>query len=227
MKPNEIRKFEIDKTLEPKCQILPFIDDEDENRIEIDIKKMADLQQFRLYDNLGVNGKAYITCTGGFVSHMSVSGNARECGIGKIFMKLCLNEVKIHNVADNNKNRALEKLKEYATKPPILPNARVMEYWVKSKCEKFIYLLMLVEPASVPHLYLNSAIESGFTKMFIALKSEFYPKEGPFSVEALKQSVTDDGYMKNKDGTDVRTINNERVYPFGKLGFFCKPKTHT
>ena len=45
---------------------------------------------------------------------------------------------------------------------------------------------------------------------------EFYPKEGPCSVEMLKQRYTDDGHME-VDGS-------EKTMVWGANWFFCFPK---
>ena len=63
--------------------------------------------------------------------------------------------------------------------------------------------------------------------MFIALDEEFYPREGPCSVKALRDRYTDDGYMVDDDGTDVRSGGNNQVKVFGHNWFFCKPKRPT
>ena len=104
-----------------------------------------------------------------------------------------------------------------------------MERWAKSKCEKIIYLVMEAPPGP-GHLYFNSALEAGFTEMFIALvKSgkEFYPKEGPCPVKALKARYTDDGFMDDDDGTDVRMVKDGKVKVLDQPWFFCKPKIPT
>ena len=123
---------------------------------------------------------------------------------------------------DNNKNTALHKLKIYATKNPIFPNANEMEEWAKSTCEKLIGLGMVSFPKTKAHLYFNSALESGYTEMFIALKSEFYPRTGPCPVRTLKERYRNDGYMVDKGDS-----KDEKVKVWGNFWYFCKPKSQT
>ena len=100
-----------------------------------------------------------------------------------------------------------------------------MESWVKSKCEKILSLLMVANPKTAAHLYFKSAFDSGYTEMFVALNGEFYPREGPCSVMALKERYTDDGYMKDNDGTTIDgTVGDDMFKVYGKEWFFCKLK---
>ena len=115
-----------------------------------------------------------------------------------------------------------------------LQMAKEMEKWVKSKCNKILFLTMTVNRPSDAHLYFNSAFNAGFTEMFIAVnnnlgKREFYPKEGPCSVNALQERYAkiNDGYMTDDGGTEVRMINAGEVKVLGHDWFFCKPKIPT
>ena len=208
MKPNEIREFKLDEN-KPNCKLTSK---------EVKIKKMVERERFTLEED--INGEGYIDCANGFVANLKVTGDPLDCGIGKILMKLCLNEETKHNVIDNNKNTALYKLKTYATKNPIFENAKAMEEWAKSKCENLIGLGMVSFPKTKAHLYFNSAIESGYTEMFIALKTEFYPRTGACPVRILKERYRIDGYMIEKGDSD-----DEKVKVWGNFWYFCKPKS--
>ena len=140
---------------------------------------------------------AYVVCMAGTVPMLKVYGDATECGIGKMLMQLCFNEEQIHNIGDEMKNTAIEKIKDYFVVDG-LQMAKEMETWVKSKCKKILYLTMTASPPSAAHLYFKSAFEAGFTEMFIVLnkhlgKREFYPKQGPCAVKALQKRYTNEG----------------------------------
>ena len=171
----ETRTFEIDKNQKRDCR-LP--EDKIDKKIKIQIQKTQeeddDDYSFAMVHH--DTADAYITCISGLVSMVSVSDDARQCGIGTILTQLCLNEQKIHNVANNLENRALMKIKGFAkSHDPAMVNQ--VDNWVNTKCEKIVYLNMVARPPSAAKVYFKSALETGFTEMFIALKSRFIPKK--------------------------------------------------
>ena len=219
MEIDQTRTFKVDKKKKKNCQ-LPT------DEIKIKKRLRARNQYSFIMVEPSPNSGAYVVCMSGFVSQLLVPANAKECGIGNFLMQLCFNEGTIHNVENNNENRALTKLR-YEWESKSIPMAEEMEKWVRSKCDKILHLKMAADPASAAHLYFNSAKDSGYTEMFIALQKEFYPTEGPCSVMTLKERYTADGYMIDDDGTEVRILGNNKVKVHGRYWFFCKPKTPT
>ena len=55
----------------------------------------------------------YINCFPGKVDQVYTAKIAEGCGIGKILMLLCLNEGSIHNVENNEENRAMKDIQNY------------------------------------------------------------------------------------------------------------------
>ena len=219
MKLGETRKLEINRKNKPNCRLL-----KDEIMVRKEKEDIMGEYRIKMVDYVESFADAYIIFSPGEIGMLSVLGDARECGIGKMLMQLCFNEEKIHHIKDNDKNEALIMIKSYSIE---FPEGEEMEKWVTSKCEKLLYLLMSAKPPSAARVYFNSAIDSKFTEMFIALKDEFYPKEGPCSVEALKERYTDDGYMKDNAGSKARLVLNDKVMVKGQNWFFCKPKIPT
>lgn len=193
---DETRKFKINKKKRPQCK-LP------EDKIKI---KKEEVNEY--------------VCNSGLVTELDVSEDAQQCGIGTMLMRLCFNEKKLHNVVDNDKNVALSLMKQYSESNE-MALAQEMETWVNSNCKKILKLTMAARGAKA-RVYFKSALASGFTQMFIALESEFYPQNGPCSVDELAKRYTDDGYMTDKEGE-----SDDKVRVFGEFWFFCKPKTST
>ena len=226
MQTGDTREFEIDKDNKKNCR-LPVVD----NAIKIKIRKQKesgntidDQYWFTTLEEV----KAYVVCAAGYVAMLEVKGNAQDCGIGKILMRLCLNEEEIHNVADNVRNKAVSRMASYSRIN--VPKARELENWLKSKCKKMLYLTMTAPDKPKAHVYFNSAFESGYTEMFIAFgfNKGFYPPEGPCPVRTLKGRYTDDGYMEdNEESVEVRMVKDDRVKVWGTFWFFCKPKIPT
>ena len=138
MQTGDTREFEIDKDNKKNCR-LPVVD----NAITIKIRKQKesgntidDQYWFTTLEDV----KAYVVCAAGYVAMLEVKGNAQDCGIGKILMRLCLNEEEIHNVADNVRNKAVSKMESYSRIN--VPKARELENWLNSKCKKMLYLHM-------------------------------------------------------------------------------------
>ena len=214
MKMDETRNFKIDKKKNTKCR-LP------NDKIKIKKEEVNEyVYSFTMVEN---DADAFVVCHAGLVTELSVSDDAKQCGIGTMLMQLCFNEKKLHNVADNDNNVALSLINEYSASN-VMSIAKDIEEWVDSKCKKILKLTMAASPASAARVYFKSALASGFTEMFIALDSEFYPKEGPCSVGELEKRYTADGYMQDKEGHNG---HNDKVKVFGEYWFFCKPKTPT
>ena len=227
MQIDQNREFEIDSKKE-NCRLL------DKKIKKIKITKQQEGKgefmyfKFRMEDIPQSNAEALVECFGGYVPWLLAKGDAEDCGIGKMLMRLCLNEKEIHNTGISN--AAVKRIKDYSTQNR--PKAREIEEWVLSKCEKLVYLIMSPSKPEAAHVYFNSALDSDFTEMFIAPSlspsSKFYPEEGPCSVKALKDRYTDDGYMKDDEGTDVsRMVWNNKVQVAGRNWLFCKPKIPT
>jgi len=79
-------------------------------------------------------------------------------------------------------------------------------------------MTMTANPKTGAHVYFNSAIEAGWTEMFVKIGKweKLYPNEGPFSVAELKKRYTAEGNMV--DGSEVVKVYHEHWY-------FCLPKT--
>ena len=230
LKGGEIRSFVIEQAKKPNCE-LPSKD----GKIEIKIKKhdnkrepFDDFVLFMVQNDKDVfNDKnslaeTYVKYNEGFVSNLRVNVNAQECGIGKILMILCFNEEETHKVPNNPKNIATKKL-ETNTKIQLLqPKASKLKQWAMSKCLKLVYLTMAVEEENTAFVYFNSAIESGYTEMFIQQlenKDGFYPKKSDYCpTNVLKNQYTEDGCMAEGDGVD-----DEACDVYGGAWFFCQP----
>ena len=106
MKLGQTRQFKIDKGKKTNCELPgPEI-------VEIGIIKekspfSGKLRKFRFRM---VNSRSFVDCDAGHVSILQVQRQARQCGIGKILMKLCLQEKGIHKVASSSKNKAMDEL---------------------------------------------------------------------------------------------------------------------
>ena len=214
MELGETRTFKIDKLSKPNCKL-----EED----EISIQKTEEKKDSYSFSMSLRNARSFIRCFPGEVKNVKVSPKAENCGIGKILMKLCLNEEQIHNVENNDISLALKAMKSYKT----FPSIEKMETWIKSSCKKLLFLMITSTPKSKGHLYFNSALETGYTEMFFALDKEFYPEEGGCSVEALQKRYTDDGHITDNDGTPVRVLGDDKIKVFAKNWFFCQPKNPT
>ena len=207
----ETRTFQIDKTKYLKCRLA-------EN--EIDILKDDDWGQdnpgFIVVKNVA---SAYVECRPGSINDIRVSEEARECGIGTMLMQLCLNEEKIHKVANNDKNQGLSLIRELSETNQV-PNAKEVESWVDSNCEKLVSIDITCQIQPSAHVFFSSALASGYTDMFFALilrskRSEFYPSKIPASVKEMKEHYTDDGYVLESDGSKVKVS--------GEMWFLCLP----
>ena len=235
MKLGDTRTFEIDKATKPTC-LLPVQD----GKIKIKIKKQHDRQNnivFHMVENDDdpfndddeEDTETYVGCFAGYISHLRVIDDAQECGIGKILMVLCFNEAEIYNVEGNTKNKALLKMEQTSKIVPkdLKPKAVKLENWAKSDCKKFLYLSMTADPECKAYVYFNSAIDSGYSLIFIGrriLSQGFYPKECEYcSSEVLKKRYSADGYMAGDCGIDGK----EKTEVFGGNWFFCKPKMPT
>ena len=210
MKNNEIRKFKIDQNRYKECR-LASLKIKKEEKSEIEIKFFA----------VETAADAYANCMSGEITALETARNmmkqAKKCGIGAMLMRLCFNELRIHNVK-NNANNAAVTLIEHLSKKNEYLNARKLEEWVKSSCEKAMIMTVTCSPKSDARVFFSSAIASDYTEMFFVLpKNEFYPKEGQGSVQDLMKRYTDDGNIVESDGTN----NNVKVW--GEIWLFCKP----
>ena len=167
----ETRKFKVNKREKKNCK-LPGPE-----MVEIEIKKESSLLFASNFRMVSPSAEAFVNCDDGFVPLIQTQGIAENCGIGKILMQLCMNEENIHNVARNDKNGALAKLKDYIQECKERENCRSrqdlvikfknLKKWSKSHCSKLIYLEMAAKPYEKAHLYFKSSIASGFTDMLV------------------------------------------------------------
>ena len=208
----EKRTFQIDKQKHAKCRLA-------ENEIEIlkndDCGK--DNPSFIVVDNVA---SAIVECMPGCIYDVRVSEEARECGIGTMLLQLCLNEEEIHNVANNDKSHGLSLLRELSETNEV-PDAKEVESWVYSNCEKFVSLEIVCSIPPSAHVFFSSALASGYTEMFFALinhskRSEFYPLKIPGSVKEIKKKYSADGYILESDGNKVKVT--------GEIWLFCQPR---
>ena len=221
MSVGETRKFRIDET-KPNCQF---------PKIEITVKKSI-RKGFRGFEVVGYEEDAKVWCTPGYVRQLSAEGLTENCGIGKILMKLCFNELVIHDVNGVKENegwdffqgwiedcRAEKKCKDHDHYGRLVS----LEKWVKSECSKLVGLFMSAKPKSHAHVYFKSALESDFSEMFIKTGlDEMYPRDDCRSVEVAQDRYTEDGKIVYKFN-DVRVTMD--VYK--KLWWFCLPKKKT
>lgn len=230
MMEGETRTFYIDKTKKKDCK-LPV---SNLNMIKIEITKERserspnDAFTFRMVSMKGIAHNPYIDCYNGYISQLRTFGGSENCGIGKILMQLCLNEETIHNVKNRlRKNKAFTELNKFHlnNKDDTKTNKlNKFGQWASKHCSKFVYLVMDSEPRSKAHVFFNSAIESGFTKMFMikdnlkpGTKLKFYPIEGPCNVNTLQDLYSDDGKI-GEIGCGLK-----RTKVWGWNWFFCLP----
>ena len=217
---NQIRPFKLNLKDKPKCGLV------NEN---IKIRKTVvsylgmDMRTFDVADH---SATAYIECLPGYVQKLNTEGKTEGCGIGKILMRLCLNEEHIHNVANNAKNQAIddirnwiERCKERLDKVtcPLQFQKKLSKFekWATSECSKMVTLYMTAVPGSGAYVYFNSAMDSYYSQMFIKISDvEIYPKDGPDSVKTLKDQFHSTGYLGN---------GQNMVPVFDKDWFFCLP----
>ena len=230
----EVRKFKIDKNKKTNCQLQPSKQGIIEIEIKKDKKSTGSGEGFIL--ELVEDENAYLNCDYGHVHSLKTEGQAENCGIGRIFTELCMNEKNLHKTTylGINKNLAIGRLnkliKDTNNKPKlILLNKQVkkLKEWSQSHCSDLIYLLMTADPATEAHVYFNSAMASGFTQLFMITdpldgndldELDFYPLEGPCSTKKLQDQYSNDGIMV--DG-------NTRKNVVGWNWLFCKPKEPT
>ena len=225
MKMDEVRKFKIDKNKKKECK-LPG-----EGVIEVEIKKQKTKHanfEFILVKKSFLEKEVNLLCDDGYIVKLSTRGKAENCGIGRIFTELCMNEKKLHKTKNTAKNKAIREIEKYIEyseerllDEEIVKKLRNLKDWSTSYCSKLMYLTMIADPKSGAHVYFKSAIASGFTEMFMLSdvlfeeELEFYPNEGPCAVKELQGRYSDDGYMV--DG-------NKNTDVVGWNWFFCLPK---
>ena len=223
MEIGEVRKFKVDKNKKTDCKLQPS----KQGIIEIEIKK--EKGQDRFIFELVEAKEAKINCGHGHVYFLTTKGIAENCGIGRIFTELCMNEKNLHNALTSNKNLAIEKLSKFISNnnpeyKTLIKQVKKLKKWSKSQCSELIYLLMTADPATGAHVYFNSAMASGFTQLFMITEHldendlddmDFYPLGGPCSTKTLQDRYSDDGNMVE---------GNARKDVLGWNWFFCKPK---
>ena len=224
MKHNEIRKFKIDQNRYKDCKI-SSLKIKKEERSETEIKFVA---VEIATDTHNVNTKTYkvkLICKSGEITALETARNmmkhARKCGIGTMLIRLCFNELRIHNVKNNINNAAVALIKQYSQINQVTHthlNARKLEKWVKSSCEKAVRMTVTCDPKSDASAFFSSAIASEYTEMFFVLHDKFYPKDGRGLVQDLMKRYTDDGNILESDGT------NNKVKVWGEIWVFCKSK---
>ena len=200
---NEIREFKVDRNKHKECRIAGL-------KIKKEEKSTNEIKFSAVFSD------AYVSCKSGQVIRLETLGR-KKCGIGEMLMRLCFNEIRIHNVRNNNNNAALSLI-ENIVKTNEIVNAKQVEEWVKSYCEKVVKMTVTCRPASDARVLFDSAIASDYTEMFFKIPNEFYPKEGRGLVEELKERYTHEGNMLESDGT------NKNVKVWGEIWFFCKPR---
>ena len=103
-----------------------------------------------------------------------------------------------------------------------IETVRQLKEWAASHCSRLMFLWMVAQPRTGAHVYFNSAIASGLTKMFMVTDFPqqdkellFYPNNGPCEVKELQGRYSDDGNM----------VDEDKEIDVGKWNwFFCKPK---
>ena len=214
------RQFKIDIKNKPKCGLT-----QDNIMVKKDLVKSKDMIKFSV---IGYEKIAYIECLAGFIEQLKTKGKTEGCGIGKILMRLCLNEKTIHVVKDDpltsSDNLAVRKIQNWEGECKEIPTCSLqnqerlekIEKWVRSGCSKLVYLHMIADPKTGAYVYFNSAIESDYSQMLIKINhEEAYPKEGFCSVTTLKEQYNGEGEMVNGDS---------KVDVFRHDWFFCLPK---
>ena len=202
MKAGETRTFQLDKKSKPNCKLTTD---------EISITKTR-YGKAKTHQVVGHEQYGYIDCFPGYVSGLQSDGILEGCGIGKILMRLCFAETSIHNTAKKEENRAVKNIVTDGIKK--FPE---LAKWVISKCSKVLFLTMTSKPKTGAYVYFNSAIEAGWTEMFVKIGKweKLYPNEGPCSVETLKKRYNAEGNMVY--GDEVVNVWHEHWY-------FCLPK---
>ena len=104
--------------------------------------------------------EAYIQCSPGYVQNIQTKGATEGCGIGKMLTRLCLNEENIHNVGNNEANRAMQDIRslvkackadESCKETNNEKQLTKMEKWASSECSKMVTLFMMAEPRSAAY----------------------------------------------------------------------------
>ena len=199
---DDVRTFQIDKSRKIYCGLSPK--QENTNIIEIQIRKIGldmnnckDCSQFQM---VGEESDVYLACRPGNY-HVNIQGTASGCGISKIFIQLCLNEPKIHEV-------------QYIANQAM--NFQGTD-WVRAHCKKIVYLDNLNKPSNLVSLYLEATILSQFKLTFIKLLDsslQMYPINDVYKTKDLLKRYYGMGGMVNYD----KVINDQ-----GRQWFFCYP----
>ena len=221
---DEVRKFKIERKRKPNCK-LPG-----DEIIDISVKKTVDPKDpgELMFEVVKYEKQAFINCASGFIHYVQAAEDTTECGIGTILTNLCFNEDKIHNVANNKENDAINSIHKWVKECEKKETCKgtdhqeelvKLEKWVNSECSRLINLKNSADPKTRAFMYFKSAMETGYNKMFIKKNhDDMYPKDDCRSVEILKGRYNGKGEMVEGD---------IKVDVYEKFWFFCKPKTLT
>ena len=222
MSSEEVRNFKIYRKRKPNCQ-LPG-----DEIIEISVKKIVDPDDPGDIEFVVVRyeKEAFINCASGFIHYVQAAEDTEGCGIGTILTNLCFSEDKIHNVVNNQENDAMKSIHDWIKECEKKESCKgtdhqeelvKLEKWVRTECSRLIALYNSADPKNRAFLYFKSALETGYSKMFIKKKhDDMYPKDDCRSVETLRGRYNGNGEMVEGD---------IKVDVYEKYWFFCKPKT--
>ena len=238
MKDGERRVFIIDKRAKPNCKLIEnkitvrkFVpkdaassscssssDDERSGR------KFAPEDCIK-FEVVNYEEDAKIWCQPGYIYLLTANKKTENCGVGKILAKLCLNEDTMHNV-NSDENESVKDIKKWIDECKNQKTCKESEYlnklinlqkWMNSECKKLLGLVISATDKAKAHVYFNSAIEIGYSQMFIKLDiNKMYPEDECLSVDVLKSRYNGDGKMVDGDKT---------IDVYNKDWFFCRPKT--
>ena len=153
------------------------------------------------------HGSGYADCNVGYVETMHINEEARRCGLGSIFLTLCLIDKDMNGVNGNVKgdlefeNEALLKIR---WKHPEKGG------WVDSYCHSF-WALEYSDDKSEANAYFKAAVDAGFTKMLIS-DDEGASIHGPKNTKHWKETYD------QSTGKILRSIDVTNAD-----WFFCKP----
>jgi len=222
MASDEVRKFKIPRKRKPDCKL------QGDEIIEISVKKTVDPDDPGDMEFVVVKyeKKAFINCASGFIHYVQAAEDTEGCGIGTILTNLCFNEDKIHNVANNKENDAINSIHKWVKECEKKESCKgtdhqeelvKLEKWVNSECSRLINLYNKADPKNRAFMYFKSAMETGYNKMFIKKNhDDMYPKDDCRSVEVLKDRYNGNGEMVEGD---IKVNVDEKYW------FFCEPTT--
>ena len=217
MKTGETRRFQIDKSKHPHCELIAS--SKNPNLVELNIEKTENLpdmpktmRRFMAKNLLGrYYGKADFQP--GYFQWIDVEPSAQGCGVGAILTQLGMGDTKLHKL--NEQNVAVDSLNE--------PNFKDIKKWALSSCRKLIVSEVNVRPRDRAGMFFNSAKASGYELMFIKRETDdgnptLYPPSGACSVETLQERYDGNGNMVDEEGNRLRVRGEDMQW------FFCFPK---